>query len=152
MPSPIPSFKYPPDAGWIEGKCLISESTLWAYIWHFPFHFQWLLSPTSALALLVPMLFTVYFFFHYYFLDVDHFLLYLLQYCFCFLLFDFFAHKACGILAPQLGLEPTPPALEGEVLITRPPQKFLHCLLSTCSWFDSSSSEPSSSCFTDIWP
>ena len=68
----------------------------------------------------------------------------------CFLIF--FGHKACGILAPQLGLKPTSPALEGEVLITRPPQKFLHCLLSTCSWFDSSSSEPSSSCFTDIWP
>ena len=30
---------------------------------------------------------------------------------FCF----FFGPKACGILAPQPGIEPTPPALEGEV-------------------------------------
>ena len=66
------------------------------------------------------------------------------------MLFDFFGHKACGVLAPQLGLKPTPPALEGEVLIMRPPPKALHCVPSTCSWFDSSSSEPSSSCFTDI--
>jgi len=28
----------------------------------------------------------------------------------------FFGHEAYGILAPQLGIEPTPPALEGEVL------------------------------------
>ena len=28
----------------------------------------------------------------------------------------FFGHEAYGILAPQLGIEPIPPALEGEVL------------------------------------
>ena len=32
-----------------------------------------------------------------------------------------FGHKACGILAPQPGIEPTPPALEGEVPTTGPP-------------------------------
>ena len=30
----------------------------------------------------------------------------------------FFGHEAYGILAPQSGMEPTPPALEGEVLTT----------------------------------
>ena len=29
-----------------------------------------------------------------------------------------FGHEAGGILAPRPGIEPTPPALEGEVLIT----------------------------------
>ena len=37
-----------------------------------------------------------------------------LQYCFCFVV-CFFGHEACGVLAPWLGIEPTPPALEGEV-------------------------------------
>ena len=37
----------------------------------------------------------------------------------------FFGHKACRILAPPLGIEPTPPALEGEVLTTGPPWKYL---------------------------
>ena len=35
----------------------------------------------------------------------------------------FFGHEACGILAPQTGIEPTPPALEGGVLTTGPPGK-----------------------------
>ena len=30
-------------------------------------------------------------------------------------MFWFFGHKACGILAPQPGIEPPRPALEGEV-------------------------------------
>ena len=34
-----------------------------------------------------------------------------------------FGHEACGILAPQPGIEPTPPALEGEVLTTGPSGK-----------------------------
>ena len=42
------------------------------------------------------------------------------------LCFGFFGHKACGILAPQPGREPTPPALEGEVLSTVPAGKSLH--------------------------
>ena len=36
-----------------------------------------------------------------------------LQYCFCFM-FWIFGHKACGILTPQPGIEPIPPALEGK--------------------------------------
>ena len=35
-----------------------------------------------------------------------------------FFMFWFFGCEACGILAPQPGVEPTPPALEGEVLTT----------------------------------
>ena len=35
-------------------------------------------------------------------------------------MFWFFGHEACGILAPRPGIEPTPPALEGEVLTTGP--------------------------------
>ena len=38
-------------------------------------------------------------------------------------MFWFFGHKACGILAPQPGIKPTPPALEGKVLTTGPPGK-----------------------------
>ena len=47
-------------------------------------------------------------------------LLNLLQCCFCFM-FWFFGLGACGILAPQPGIKPIPPALEGEVLTTGPP-------------------------------
>ena len=38
----------------------------------------------------------------------------------------FLATEAYGILAPQPGTEPTPPALEGEVLTTGPPRKPCH--------------------------
>ena len=41
-------------------------------------------------------------------------LLSLLQYCFCFM-FWFFDPEACEILAPQPGMEPTPPALKGKL-------------------------------------
>ena len=34
-----------------------------------------------------------------------------------------FGHEACGILAPQPGVEPAPPALEGEVPTTGLPGK-----------------------------
>ena len=34
-----------------------------------------------------------------------------------------FWRQACGILAPQPGIKPAPPALEGEVLTTGPPGK-----------------------------
>ena len=37
----------------------------------------------------------------------------------------FFGHEACGVLAPWLGIEPTSPALEGEILTTGPPGKSL---------------------------
>ena len=40
-----------------------------------------------------------------------------------FYVFWFFGHEACGILAPQPGIKPTPPALEGEVLTTGLPRK-----------------------------
>ena len=51
-------------------------------------------------------------------------LLNLLRYCFCFM-FWFFGCEACGILAPWQGIEPAPPALEGEVLTTEPAGKSL---------------------------
>ena len=38
-------------------------------------------------------------------------------------MFWFSGHGGCGILAPQPGIEPIPPALEGEVLTTGPPGK-----------------------------
>ena len=41
-------------------------------------------------------------------------LLNLLQYCFCFRLWIFFVPEACGILVTQPGMEPGPPALEGQ--------------------------------------
>ena len=46
----------------------------------------------------------------------------LLQYCFCFM-FWFFGCKACGVLALQPGIKPTPSAFEGEVLTIIPPRK-----------------------------
>ena len=36
-------------------------------------------------------------------------------------MFWFFGREGCGILAPRPGIEPVPPALEGEVLTTGPP-------------------------------
>ena len=41
-------------------------------------------------------------------------------------MFWFFGLKACGILAAQPGIKPSPSALEGEVLITGPPGKSPH--------------------------
>ena len=35
----------------------------------------------------------------------------------------FWGYKACGILTPQPGIKPTPPALEGKVLTTGLPGK-----------------------------
>ena len=40
-------------------------------------------------------------------------------------MFWVFGHEVCGILAPQPGIEPAPPALEDEVLTTGPPGKSL---------------------------
>ena len=40
-----------------------------------------------------------------------------------FFMFWFFGGEACGILAPRPGIEPAPPALEGEVLTPGPPGK-----------------------------
>jgi len=39
------------------------------------------------------------------------------------LCFQFFGNKAYGILAPQPGIEPIPPALEGKILTTGPAGK-----------------------------
>ena len=56
------------------------------------------------------------------------FLLNLLQYCYCFL-FCCFGPQACGILAPQPGVKPISPALEGEVSPTGPPRNSPEVLL-----------------------
>ena len=42
--------------------------------------------------------------------------------------FWFFGREAGGILAPRPGIEPAPPALEGEVFTTGPPGKSLKCV------------------------
>ena len=51
---------------------------------------------------------------HLFIFDVDHFKFF----CICSSVASvlFFGQEACGISAPQPGIEPTPPALEGEVL------------------------------------
>ena len=54
-------------------------------------------------------------------------LLTLLQHCSCFM-FWFFGPKACGILAPQPGSEPTLPALKVESLNTGPVGKSFFCI------------------------
>ena len=38
-------------------------------------------------------------------------------------MFWLFGHEACGISAPQEGIEPSPPALEGEISTTGPSGK-----------------------------
>ena len=48
--------------------------------------------------------------------------------------FWFFGCEACGILAPWPGIEPAPPALEGEVLTAGPPEKSLFFLVLTRTW------------------
>ena len=48
-------------------------------------------------------------------------------------MFGFFGLEACEILVPQPGIEPTPPALEGRVLTTRPSGKFQHAGSFGCS-------------------
>ena len=54
-------------------------------------------------------------FFLSFFFNLGHYksLLNLLQCCFCFM---FFGQEACGILAPQPGMDHAPPALDGEVV------------------------------------
>ena len=41
------------------------------------------------------------------------------------LCFVFFGHEVCGVLVPWPGIEPIPPALEGDILPTGPPGKSL---------------------------
>ena len=60
---------------------------------------------------------------------MDHFFksLYLVCYNIASVLCSwFFGRKACETLAPQPGIEPAPPVLEGEVLTTGPPGKSLN--------------------------
>ena len=52
--------------------------------------------------------------------------------CFVFFLGG---HKACGILAPRLGIKSTPPALEGKVLTTGLPGKSPSQFCSVTSWW-----------------
>ena len=56
----------------------------------------------------------------------------LLQYCLCSVFWPFGCRR--WILAPWPGIEPTPPALEGKVLTTRPPGKFLSPFSKCCAW------------------
>ena len=49
-------------------------------------------------------------------------------------MFWFFGWKACGILAPWPEIEPTPPALEGEVLTTGQPGKYQDSLFNKWCW------------------
>ena len=74
----------------------------------------------SSAAILRPII--LFFFFNFLCGPFLKSLLNLLQYCFYFM-FWLFGHQACGILAPRPGIEPSPPALEGEVLTTGPPGK-----------------------------
>ena len=53
-------------------------------------------------------------------------------------MFWIFGVEACGILAPRPGIEPAPPALEGDILSTGPPGKSLFLFSSLfCSFQDS---------------
>ena len=49
----------------------------------------------------------------------------MLLYWFCFMFWFFGGHKPCGILIPQPGVRPTPPALGGKAFTTGPPGKSL---------------------------
>ena len=63
------------------------------------------------------------------FSDADHLCKSLLNFVTVLLPFSFFDHKAHGILAPQPGIEPTPLALEGKILTTGQPGKFLQVII-----------------------
>ena len=47
-------------------------------------------------------------------------------------MFRFFGREACEVLAPWPGIEPAPPALEGEALTTGPPAKSLRAVTYLC--------------------
>ena len=82
----------------------------------------------------------LFFFYFRFFFDVDHFLKVFIEFGYniasVFLCFGFCGHEACGILASRPGMEPSPPALEGEVLTTGPPGKSV--ALHSCSPLTSS--------------
>ena len=58
---------------------------------------------------------------------MDHFKSLFIEFVTILLLFYLlvFGPEACGILAPQPGIEPAPPELEGEALTTGLPEKSL---------------------------
>ena len=61
-------------------------------------------------------------------MDVDHFLKVCIEFFYniaSVLCLVFLASRHVGVLAPQPGIKPTPPALEGKVLTTGPPGKSL---------------------------
>ena len=95
-----------------RGLIFVSKSSLFV-------HFSSWVRIIILTAGLSPFFF--FFFWHGSFLKA---LLNLLQYYFCFM-FCFYGHRACGILAPQPGLEPIPSsALDGEVLTIGPLGKY----------------------------
>ena len=60
---------------------------------------------------------------------MDHFKsLYWICFNITCVLWGFFGPKSCGILDSWPGIEPAPPALEGEVLVTGPPGKSRPCI------------------------
>ena len=59
---------------------------------------------------------------------MDHFVVVVVLYLFLCYILGFFGREACGILVPRSGIEPTPPALKGNVLTTGPPGKSLTVL------------------------
>ena len=65
---------------------------------------------------------TFFFFILFFFLNFKVFIEFVVV---LLLLFTFwlFGHEACGISAPQEGIKPSPPALEGEISTTGPPGK-----------------------------
>ena len=65
---------------------------------------------------------------------MDHFKVFIElkhKYYFCSMC-CFFGHEAWGILAPRPGIKPTPPALEGEVIITGPRGSLLPAFKDHC--------------------
>ena len=60
-------------------------------------------------------------------------------------MFWFFGYKECGILAPQLVLEPAPPALEGKISTAGLPGKFQLDTFITIRWPLGEEKNPTSS-------
>ena len=98
-----------------EAFVLCSQSVVWPFIHYIKL---WVLAWHKKI-------------FYYYFFNIFFFfwcgpflksLFNMLQYCSCFM-FCCFGWEAYGILAPRQGMESAPPALEGEVPNTGPPEK-----------------------------
>ena len=65
---------------------------------------------------------TFFFFILFFFLNFKVFIEFVTVLLLLFM-FWLFSHEACGISAPQEGIEPSLPALEGEISTTGPPGK-----------------------------